>query len=68
MSEFMGQYAFEFLVIQQIQDALRDRDRRMPGIAASSEGIGGIGWDHVDLRHRQADFLSHPFDYVIDAR
>ena len=64
----MRQHAFQFFVIQQVQDALGHGDRRMLRIASGGESVRRIGWNHVNLRHGQADLLRQPLDHLVYAR
>ncbi len=68
MTKFVRQHAFQFLVVQQIQNALGHRNRSMLRIAAGGKSIRRIGRNHINLRHRQADLLRHALDHVVDAR
>src|SRR5215472_2755213 len=64
----MGKDAFEFLVIQQLQDSLSDCDGRMLWVASSSEGIRRIGWNHIHLGHGDTDFLGQAHERGVSAR
>ena len=68
MAEFVREHAFEFLIVEQIQNALGYGDRRMLRIAPGSEGVRRLGRNHVQLRHRQAGLLRQAFDDLVDAR
>ena len=68
VAEFVGQHAFQFFVSQQIENALGHGNRSMLRIASGGKGIGRVGWNHVHLRHGQADLLSQALDGVVGAR
>ena len=68
MSKFVSKNAFEFFIIQQLQNSLRNRNRSVARISSRSERVRGVGWNHVHLRHRNADLLRQPLDSPISAR
>ena len=67
MTEFVRQHSFEFLVIQQVKDSLRDSDGCVRRIASSGEGIGRLGRNNIDFWHRQPDFLDEPLNNLVGA-
>ena len=68
VAEFMSEHAFQFIVVEQSEDALGYGDGSVVRIASGGEGVGRIGRDDIDLGHRQADFLRQALDDVVDAR
>src|SRR5258708_3784350 len=64
----MSQHAFELFIVQEIKNALRHRNRGMLRIAPGGKSIRRVGWNHIKLWHRNANFLGKPLDYLISSR
>ena len=54
VAEFVGEHAFQFFVIQQIENALGYGDSRVAGVAAGCKGVRRINRYDVDPWHRPA--------------
>ena len=52
MRQLVREHALELVVVEDPHDALGHRDRRVLRVAAGGEGIGRVGRDDVDARHR----------------
>ena len=68
VSELVRKNALEFFIVQYLQDSLRDRDRSVARIASRGERVRGVRWNHVHLRHRNADFLREALNGLVSAR
>jgi len=66
--QFVGQHAFQFFVVEQPKDPMSHGYRGVLRVASRGEGVGRLGRDHIDLRHRQANLLGQPLHNLVGAR
>jgi hypothetical protein len=64
----VGQHAFEFFIVEQLQNAMRDCDRGVARVASGGERVRRLRWDDVHFRHGNADFLGQAFHGCVSAR
>src|SRR6185295_10764270 len=65
MPQLMREHTFQFFIVEQIQNSMRDGNRSMLRIPSSRKGIGRIRRNHIELRHRQSNFLRQPFHNAV---
>ncbi len=53
MAELMGDHAFQLVVVQNLEQPAGRRNRGMLRIAPGGKGVGLVGFDHIDRRHRE---------------
>ena len=68
MPQLVGEHAFQFLVVEQIENTLGDRHGGMLGVASGSKCVGRIAGDDIDLRHRQRHARQDALHDLVDPR
>ena len=68
MSQLVSQHAFQFLVVEQVENALRHGHRCVRRVASGGECVWGVGRNDIDLRHGNAHSLRQPLHDPVDAR
>ena len=68
MREFVSDDAFKFVVIHEFEQALRDSNRCMAGVAAGGERVGSRLRDSIQLRHRQIGFPAKALHHCVETR
>src|SRR5207249_8316276 len=66
VTEFMGQYALNLLVVADFHDAARYGHGSMAGIAPGSESVRRVRRNHVDFAVGNIGFGSQPLDDLVD--
>ena len=64
VGQLVGNHRGDFTRLEGLQQAARNSDHRILRIAACSEGVGLVGLDDVDFRHRQAGIPCEPTDHL----
>ena len=67
MRQFVRQHSFEFLVIEQAQDAVGHRHRGVLRIAPRGKGIRRLGGQKVDFRHGQPGAAGQTLHHLVNA-
>ena len=68
MPQLVGEHAFQFLVIQQVENTLGDRNGCMLGVAPGSERVRRIAGDDIDFGHGERHARQDALYDLVDPR